>query len=50
MSKCDLCVGEGMPPACVEACPTGALSYAEENTYSLDKRRAYLVQLASETR
>jgi len=50
VSKCDLCASEGANPVCVEACPTGALSFEETNTYSQDKRRAYLVELATERR
>lgn len=32
MKKCDLCLKrdrEGLPPACVEICPTGAILFGE---------------------
>ena len=34
--KCDLCHGE---PACVAACPTGALSFQELSSFTQTKRR-----------
>mgnify|MGYP001040432910 FL=1 len=36
IEKCHLCherVAEGMEPACVTACPTGALKFAEQDTF-----------------
>ncbi len=45
IAKCDFCVDrvrKGLTPACVEACPTGALRYGrvEEALYELRKRKA----------
>ena len=45
MVKCDFCrdrVSKGLPPACVEACPTGALLFGtvEEVTKYVARRRA----------
>jgi Fe-S-cluster-containing hydrogenase component 2 len=46
VSKCDLCIGENEKPACIGACPTGALSFEEPDAFSKEKRRKYLVELA----
>ncbi|MHC4156138.1 MAG: 4Fe-4S dicluster domain-containing protein [Planctomycetota bacterium] len=40
--KCDLCIERtkaGQEPACVEACPTGALKLADEKELAADKRK-----------
>ncbi len=42
MIKCDLCVDRtraGEPPACVAACPTGALEFVELDDYLRRRRR-----------
>lgn len=44
--KCDLClerVKMGEQPACVEACPTGALSFEKIEEVIKEKRRKFLV-------
>lgn len=44
--KCDLClerVKMGKQPACVEACPTGALSFVKIEKVVKEKRRKFLV-------
>ncbi|MCK4419737.1 4Fe-4S dicluster domain-containing protein [Candidatus Aerophobetes bacterium] len=44
--KCDLCqerTGEGEQPACVEACPTGALSFEKIEEVIKEKKRKFLV-------
>jgi len=41
-AKCDLCVdraAQGLPPACVEACPTGALELKELDEVIAEARR-----------
>jgi Fe-S-cluster-containing hydrogenase component 2 len=48
ISKCDLCAGRNKGPACVEACPTGSLSFGAAGDFSQAKRRSYLVQLQRE--
>jgi len=43
MVKCDLCIERtevGEDPACVAACPTGALEFVELEDWLKDKRRA----------
>jgi carbon-monoxide dehydrogenase iron sulfur subunit len=40
--KCDLCIERtkaGQEPACVAACPTGALELADERELAADKRK-----------
>lgn len=44
--KCDLCVARGYP-ACIEACPTGALIYAEEEEFRDYKQQLSLQDTAS---
>jgi carbon-monoxide dehydrogenase iron sulfur subunit len=44
--KCDRCP-ERQRPACVDACPTRALVYAEPEAYGKTKRRAVVEALAS---
>ena len=47
--KCDLCVGrraEGLQPACVDACPVGALSF-EETEESAKRARLRTAQAAT---
>jgi len=44
--KCDLCLERteaGKRPACVEACPTGALNFLELREVTKKKRREFLV-------
>ncbi|MDR1798083.1 MAG: 4Fe-4S dicluster domain-containing protein [Clostridiales Family XIII bacterium] len=48
VSKCDLCAAEPGGPACIAACPTGALSFESAEAYSKDKRRKYLIQFIEE--
>jgi len=52
MIKCDLCVSRtraGEPPACVAACPTGALAFVEMDDY-LRRRRREAIRRIAETR
>ena len=47
--KCDLCLQrtkEGRQPACVEACPTGALRFMEIEKIAKQKREKFLVSLS----
>ena len=49
MIKCDLCVERteaGELPACVTACPTGALEFVELNDYLRQRRREVAKRLA----
>jgi carbon-monoxide dehydrogenase iron sulfur subunit len=46
VSKCDLCEGS-VKPSCVSACPTRALVFEDADSFSKNKRRKYLVELAS---
>jgi len=46
--KCDLCEErrkEGKEPACVEACPTGALTFMEAEKLSRERRGEFMVSL-----
>lgn len=42
--KCDRCPERDIP-ACVEACPTKALSFNEISNFSTDKRKKYLTDI-----
>lgn len=47
MTKCDLCMErdqEGLPPACVELCPAGAMLYGEYEKV-VDKSKSRAVEL-----
>ena len=49
MIKCDLCIeitGAGEDPACVTACPTGALKFVELDDFLRDQRRTVAAMLA----
>ncbi|MDR0722504.1 MAG: 4Fe-4S binding protein [Treponema sp.] len=48
ISKCDLCATRPAGPACVEACPTGSLTFGTPEDFSQAKRRSYLVHLQEE--
>lgn len=46
--KCDrLCRDEKGIPACVRACPTGALAFVEVDEFSWDKRQKFLLELCN---
>lgn len=48
--KCDLCISrqaQGHDPACVESCPTHALSFAEEGQVNQSKRKKVAVRMAT---
>lgn len=48
--KCDQCferLQRGEQPACVVACPTGALEFTSQAEVVAEKRKAYLVQIGS---
>jgi carbon-monoxide dehydrogenase iron sulfur subunit len=45
ISKCDLCGTREGGPACVEACPTGSLTFGDSVDFAESRRRAYLVNL-----
>jgi Fe-S-cluster-containing dehydrogenase component len=50
MLKCDLCIERtkaGQEPACIEACPTGALKLVDEKDLAAHKRRLAAQELAS---
>lgn len=47
--KCDRdCLDENGAPACVRACPTGALMYTEVELFSTDRRQEYLSNALAE--
>ena len=46
IAKCDLCAGSD--PACVGACPTGALRFGSADSFAKERRRNYLVWLEHE--
>ena len=53
MIKCDLCVeriAAGQAPACVAACPTGALQFVELDEHLRRRRRAAAVRVAQADR
>lgn len=45
--KCDRCFDREGGPACVEACPTKALTLTAVDLFSQEKRRRYLVEFVS---
>lgn len=45
--KCDRCPGQAVP-ACVEACPTGAITFQKVEDYSKGKRQAFLQRFTGE--
>ncbi|MFZ5597367.1 MAG: 4Fe-4S dicluster domain-containing protein [Bacillota bacterium] len=48
--KCDRrCLDESGEPACVRACPTGALKYTEVKDFSRDRRHQFLNTLCPES-
>jgi len=47
ISKCDLCLAINQEPACVNSCPTKALSFADPDTFSKQKRVKYLVEMSA---
>ncbi len=52
MVKCDLCIERtkaGQEPACVEACPTGALKLVDEKELAASKRRLAAQELVLAT-
>jgi carbon-monoxide dehydrogenase iron sulfur subunit len=44
-AKCDLCAAREGGPACVSACKTGALCYADVDEYNHNKRRVYMGEM-----
>lgn len=45
--KCDRnCLGHEGTPACVRACPTGALAFTEVDNYSRQKRERFLMNIS----
>jgi anaerobic dimethyl sulfoxide reductase subunit B (iron-sulfur subunit) len=52
MQKCDLCsvrIENGLDPACVRVCPTGALHYGRPNELSLEVEKKAARRLLSES-
>ncbi len=47
--RCDRCPDRDTP-ACVQACPTGALVFAQSDEYSRDKRLAFVSEIAEATK
>ncbi len=50
--KCDLCIEltkVGEPPACVQACPTGALTLSDTSELATTKRKAAASEIALST-
>jgi carbon-monoxide dehydrogenase iron sulfur subunit len=48
VSKCDLCAAREGGPACVEGCPTGALSFTTAEEFSKGKRREYIFTMSGQ--
>ena len=52
VAKCDLCLERtkaGEEPACVEACPTGALKFGSEKELTKSKRKLAAMELVKST-
>ena len=47
VQKCDLCYDNPAGPACVEACPTAAITYVDADWTGLDRMRAWADKLAN---
>jgi Fe-S-cluster-containing hydrogenase component 2 len=45
VQKCDLCGGE---PACVEACPTAAITFVDANWTGIDKMKSWADKLGNQ--
>jgi heterodisulfide reductase subunit A-like polyferredoxin len=49
VQKCDLCYDNVAGPACVEACPTSAITYVDANWTGLDRMRQWADKLGNTT-